>query len=176
MTSPTNHGYSHLNSLLTYITIALTLVASTVHAQYSISGRVTDHATGQCLPFVDIYENSNGQLTATNDDGQYQLQYLPTGTYQLIVQSLEYNTDTLTVRITDSDVILDIALTKLSSTLTAVEISARRKELFALTRLRAVEGTAIYEGKKTEVVLLDMTSVLMYWATPRATTHHPPRL
>lgn len=155
MTSPTNHGYSHLNSLLTYITIALTLVASTVHAQYSISGRVTDQATGQCLPFVDIYENSNGQLTATNDDGQYQLQYLPTGTYQLIVQSLEYNTDTLTVRITDSDVILDIALTKLSSTLTAVEISARRKELFALTRLRAVEGTAIYEGKKTEVVLLD---------------------
>jgi len=77
------------------------------------------------------------------------------GTYQIIVQSLEYNTDTITAEIVDRDISVNVVLTGLSNTLTAVEIRARKKELFALSRLRSVEGTAIYEGKKTEVVLLD---------------------
>ena len=46
-------------------------------------------------------------------------------------------------------------LEPLAQKLTAVEIVARKAEYFDIRRLRPVEGTAIYAGKKSEVVLLD---------------------
>ena len=47
-----------------------------------------------------------------------------------------------------------IVLQPLSSQLSEVQISARREELFAMKRLRSVEGTTINSGKKNEVVLI----------------------
>jgi len=48
-------------------------------------------------------------------------------------------------------------LTLLSEQLNEVEIKARKAKAFELSRLKDVEGTAIYAGKKTEVVLVDQS-------------------
>lgn len=50
-------------------------------------------------------------------------------------------------------------LAPLSQNLTAVTVLAEQEKRFAIRRLRAVEGTAIYLGKKTEVVRLDGLTV-----------------
>ena len=50
---------------------------------------------------------------------------------------------------------LEIVLETLGEELTEVVITRQREQVFALTQLKGVEGTAIYEGKKSEVVLVD---------------------
>jgi len=46
----------------------------------------------------------------------------------------------------------------LSTQLSEVQISARREELFAMKRLKSVEGTTINSGKKNEVVLIGQSA------------------
>ncbi|WP_295181118.1 TonB-dependent receptor, partial [uncultured Christiangramia sp.] len=57
----------------------------------------------------------------------------------------------------NADTRVNFELAKLSNNLSEVMITNRREEIFALRKLRKVEGTAIYAGKKSEVVLLDKT-------------------
>ena len=51
--------------------------------------------------------------------------------------------------------IIDIFLKPLGEQLSEVELNVRKTKVFALKRLKDVEETAIYAGKKTEVVLVD---------------------
>lgn len=109
---------------------------------------------GQPVPFTDVYEINTRQLVTTDLEGRYMVTDLPDGQYALVIYSFDYNVDTVFINIAGKALTKNIRLTDLSTSLTEVEIRARRKELFALQRLGAVEGTAIYEGKKTEVVLI----------------------
>jgi Fe(3+) dicitrate transport protein len=52
---------------------------------------------------------------------------------------------------------LNIQLETLSEELTEVEIIAQNNKVFELQRLKDVEGTAIYAGKKTEVIQVDQS-------------------
>ncbi|MEL6135577.1 MAG: TonB-dependent receptor plug domain-containing protein, partial [Bacteroidota bacterium] len=71
------------------------------------------------------------------------------------------------ITITRQDVILEIELQEITYELSEVVISQRREELFALRRLKEVEGTAIYAGKKNEVVVLDQLTANLAANNPR---------
>lgn len=73
---------------------------------------------------------------------------------QIILFKEQYQViDTLITTPTPSPV--TIYMNPLSLQLTAVEIEARRKELYAIRQLKDVEGMTINSGKKTEVVVLE---------------------
>ncbi len=90
-----------------------------------------------------------------DEQGRFQFDQLAYGEYRLVVFTAGKATWQQTILLDQSILKLEISLEDLAVELDAVEVQARREETFGITRLRAVEGTAIYEGKKSEVVVLD---------------------
>lgn len=111
-----------------------------------------DAMDGKPVAGVQIYEK-NGKLLDTS---------LPDGSFNIAVEQPEitlvffsYDYSILELELSDYTQELNIKLEPLAETLNAVEIIVRKKQIFKLKRLKDVEGTALYAGKKTEVVLLE---------------------
>lgn len=161
----TNHGYYLLRNKYIYTAYLLILSTTLLLGQYSISGIISDGKYP--IEKVDVYEKTTQKLVNSDKNGHYEIQDLAPGIYHLTVYSFEYNTTHIKFEIIDSDLNQNITLKPLSSSMSTIEILARKKELFGLKKLNAVEGTAIYEGKKSEVVLLDQLVANLASNNPR---------
>ncbi|MDR9442816.1 MAG: carboxypeptidase regulatory-like domain-containing protein [Schleiferiaceae bacterium] len=133
---------------------SLILLAWSAKAQVALRGRVVDGA-GRALPAVEVYLSGPQEFLATTDGQGRFAQQLPPGAYRLIVFGAAYQT--LRQKLTlQKDTSLTITLQPLSQNLNEVDVQATRSKL-GRKRLREVEGTALYAGKKSEVVVLDET-------------------
>ncbi|GAA0873064.1 TonB-dependent receptor [Gangjinia marincola] len=92
-----------------------------------------------------FYSNAQGSFTITG---------LTPGTYTVLAFSMAYQIFQEPV-IFDPSKTITITLEPLGEELNEVIITQQRQKLFSLRRLKPVEGTAIYAGKKSEVVLLE---------------------
>ncbi len=127
-----------------------------LHAQYSITGKVTDPLAREVVSGVEVYHRQSGRTVFTDAEGNFILEGLEEGRQQLVFFSYQYQVlDTLIVL--NENTQLAIRLNPLQNVLSEVTIQDRRQEIFNLKRLNEVEGTAVYAGKKSEVVLLDNT-------------------
>ncbi|MCH4823425.1 TonB-dependent receptor [Gramella lutea] len=129
----------------------LTLFAN---AQFSLSGKVTSADTGEAVPNAEVWNKTTGKLTVANENGEFEISSLAEGSYVFAVFSYEYEIIEKEIRI-EGDTNLNFELSPLAESLSEVMITNRREQIFALRKLRKVEGTAIYAGKKSEVVLMD---------------------
>src|SRR5690606_7002304 len=84
----------------------------------------------------------------------FEIVNLEEGTYEFAVFGFDHEIIDRTINITGNTEV-DFELFPLSESLSEVVLTNRREQIFALRQLRKVEGTAIYAGKKSEVVLLD---------------------
>lgn len=132
------------------------LLATLGYAQVKVSGVVSDVASGATVPFVEVYDKENGLLTTTDGEGYFEFN-TSKPRITLVFFSYEHAIREVVVEIENEEKRLDVALELLQVNLTEVEVTARKKQVFELSRLKDVEGTAIYAGKKTEVVLLDQS-------------------
>ncbi|WP_224489539.1 TonB-dependent receptor domain-containing protein [Robertkochia flava] len=139
-----------------YSFIICFLIAAFSYAQVAVKGVITDAETGEPLPFVEIYDKENGLLTTTDVNGSYAFTTRKEA-LTLVFFSYDHAIREVVISSTATAENLDIALEPLQVNLTEVEVTARRKRVFELSRLKDVEGTAIYAGKKTEVVLVDQS-------------------
>lgn len=128
------------------------LVSFVSSAQFSFSGKVS--AAQKPVEHAEVYLTQLGKSTVTNAKGVFEFGNLPAGTYKLVIFSFEYETLKQTLALS-GDTALQFQLDPLSEQLSEVIIQNRRKEIFALRHLRDEEGTAIYAGKKSEVVQLE---------------------
>ncbi len=135
------------------ILILLFFIVTSVTAQYNLSGKVIDENKNP-LPNVEVYLKETEKLVTSNENGNYIFNNLPAGSYTIIVFSFGYQINEQEISINDN-VTLDIRLEKLGEELSEVVLTQQREQLFALKQLRKVEGTAIYAGKKSEVVVID---------------------
>ena len=136
------------------IIIVLFFAMQNLFAQYTISGKIVDNE-GKAINSVEIYNASGGTLAKTNAQGNYKTTSLKPGKYSIVFFSYNYEISEKVVTISNQNLKLDIVLQKIEEELSEVVISQRKKKVFALKRLQEVEGTAIFAGKKTEVVLVD---------------------
>jgi Fe(3+) dicitrate transport protein len=131
------------------------ILAFAINAQQMVSGRVTNKATQKPLNNVEVYDTALGLLAKTDIKGYYEFaankQKLSLVFFLYEFQIIEVDV------IVEADVILSPQLETLGEELTVVEIKARKNKVFELSRLRDVEETAIYAGKKTEVVLIEQS-------------------
>lgn len=128
---------------------------------FSVSGKITKAGTGQPLPQAEVLLTDKGIIAKADAKGTYQLTNLANGTYTLTAYSEGLASMTRQVTISNGNETLDFVLQPLQGTLREVNVKGRQEKTFGITRLNAVEGTAIYEGKKSEVVVLnDITANL----------------
>ena len=142
--------------LKVYNTLLVLFIAmTTVLAQNKVSGVVTDKASNKTLANVEIFEKSSGVLAKTNTDGYYEFTTYKK-TITLVFFSYEFQVAEIQLTIA-TDTTINQQLEALGEQLSAVEITARKSKVFELSRLKDVEETAIYAGKKTEVILVDQS-------------------
>ena len=130
-----------------------------VLAQHQISGYVIDAETKEPIEKVDIYDNNAGRSYQTDEEGYFEINDLTYGTYFLYFYKLGYEVEQRPIVLDTKNTDIYIELNKLSGEMSEVAITEQRERVFAMERLREVEGTAIYAGKKNEVINLDQMVV-----------------
>ena len=121
---------------------------------FSLSGRVVSATSGQAL--VGAYLNLQpGNLVAESDKkGRFRFNNLSPGSYKLMAFADGMKTLSRDL-VLKGNTELSIEMDSLNYEMEAVDIIGRQDDAFGMGRLKSVEGTAIYAGKKTEVILVD---------------------
>lgn len=132
---------------------ALIFISSiSAYSQITVTGKIVDSETGNPITAAELY--INGEAYTADKRGSYQIKNLPKKPLELLVFSFEYE-PLKTIIDPRGDTTLNLQLDRLSNDLSEVVIRTQREEHFALRRLKPVDGTAIFAGKKNEVVLMD---------------------
>ncbi len=134
-------------------------------AQHSFSGVVTDE-NGTPIPNVEVYVREASKSTTTDSSGSFTIANIASGTYSIVVFGFAYDLVEERFEI-KKDIKKNYTLNQLGESLSEVVLTNRREKIFALRSLRKVEGTAIYAGKKSEVVILDQLTANLAANAPR---------
>jgi Fe(3+) dicitrate transport protein len=131
------------------------IVWSAATAQtFSISGKITGTENSILSNATVLIKNTN-YYSVADETGNYTIHNVKPGTYQISVSYIGYTEALKEVIITDKDLKIDFQLTEEILIVDSVEVKHKKEKTFGVTRLRDVEGTAIYAGKKSEVVVMD---------------------
>lgn len=138
-----------------------------VLAQHEIAGYVIEAKNNQPLEGVEIYDNNAGKSYVTDDEGYFEITGLPYGTFYLMFYKLGYEVEQRAIVPSAKNAIIYIEMEKLSREMTDVAVTEQREQVFAMKRLREVEGTSIFAGKKNEVIDLSQMVVNTSANNPR---------
>ncbi len=135
----------------------LALLTGILSAQSTVTLTVVD-TSGAPLPEAELFAAETARVTTTGPTGTATLGF-PTGVDTLTLTVFAPGLSSEQLRLGRGEGPRRITLRPLSLDLSSVLVTAEARRREALTRLRAVEGTAIYAGRKTEVVALDALTV-----------------
>ncbi|TDQ29221.1 TonB-dependent receptor [Zeaxanthinibacter enoshimensis] len=136
-----------------YSVICILLLSFFGYSQGSLQGIITG-ADGIPVPGAEVYLENTDTLAEADQNGNYVFNNLGEGTYNMVVFAFEFKVFETEVTV-EGATVRNITLEPLSETLSEVVLIQERQRVFALKSLKKVEGTAIYAGKKSEVVLMD---------------------
>lgn len=136
-----------------FVVFAFLMMSNNVLA-VKLSGYVYDYSNGQSLPGAKIVLEKLNTSVTTNADGYFVLNNIVPGNYEVIVFQFGYEKMQLHLNL-EKDCDTLIRLKSIEHELDPFEVKADPEQRFSVTRLNPVEGTAIYAGKKNEVVLMD---------------------
>ena len=147
--SNTKPGYSLLMTLLKDFKLALFLLLPILSfAQNKISGTVTD-GNGKKLAGVEVYNKSTNTKIFTDTAGVFEINEKTSASFDFVFFKEGYSIVEQSGISTGSAI--KIVLNKINN-LTEVIIKKQNQKLSAIYKLKDIEETAIYAGKKTEVV------------------------
>ncbi len=139
-----------MKSIIYYLLLILLFFFTTLGA-YSqtgvLKGKVFDSNSNEIIPFADILiENSNLLYSVSNENGEFRIENIPPGVYNVQVSSLGYETQTLaeltigSVRERYIDVFLDENVKQLDEVEVVSKVFRRDAESpVSVTRLGATE-------------------------------------
>lgn len=135
----------------TLIVLFLSLAA---FGQLTVTGTITDN-NGTPIPNAEVFVKQTQTLALTSEQGEFTIENIRTGRYDVVVFAFEFRVLEQTLDISASSV-LNFQLEPLAAQqLSEVVLTQERGKVFALKKLKTVEGTAIYAGKKSEVILVE---------------------
>ena len=132
------------------ILIIFLFFSETIISQQIFSGYIIDEETNEAIGGVKIYSKSDGLLEISDEKGFYSFEAYKNELISFYLENYELNEKKIDQKET-------IYLKPLVENLDEIEIIVRNEKIFSLQRLNAVEGTSIFEGKKSEVVLVDQS-------------------
>lgn len=133
----------------------LLLVVNRVNAKYyTISGNVFNAQTTEPVYNIIVELEPSEAKMRTDSSGAFAFNNLYPGKYRVVFKSMAYERKIVAVEVTNESIHLDsIFVTPFVRQLTEVTVQGEQQN-FGVTRLRSVDGTAIYDGKKNEVILV----------------------
>lgn len=150
--SITKPGYYLLTmKLKDFSCILLLLFTINSFSQYKISGIITSE-NGIKLALVEVYDKTSGTKYLSNTKGEFSIELVKPGNCELVFYKENYAVLEKTVSTSDESVV--IVLDKVTN-LSEVVINTQKDKIFALNKLKDIDETAIYAGKKTEVISLN---------------------
>lgn len=125
-----------------------------LQAQVVVKGTVG--ILGEPLPGANVYLKGTGFQTVSNNNGEFMIASIPQGDYTLVVFFLGNKTFSTNLSIGPSERViqLKIEMEEISGELNQITVNGNNSDSYGIRRLKAVEGTAIYEAKKNEVIQL----------------------
>ena len=148
-------GFYHLTmKLKDFKVLLLVLVSISGFSQTNLKGLVTD-TFGNPLANVEIYNKTTSKLISSNAKGEFVFSEVFKGKNELVffLQGFTILEKTIDASVATTNLV--IVLEDLSTNLSEVVVIKQKQKLFALNKLKDIEETAIYAGKKTEVISLD---------------------
>ena len=140
----------------TYVIAVILFMALCSGLGAQITGTVVDAESGIGLAGVEVIEVNSGFSTLCDKDGIYDLDMVVAEPLQLILFKEGYQLKEVIIDSNTEE--YDFQLLRLSVELSEVELVRQRKEIFAIRKLKNVEGTAIYAGKKSEVIVMNLVN------------------
>ena len=122
---------------------------------YSIQGRVVAKSSGKALVGADVYLLQSDLHTKTDAQGKFQFNRVAEGNYELAATYLGLQALSISIQVDRDKKGVKMALPEISFDMEDVSIEEQVDGSFGITRLKAVEGTAIYAAKKSEVILVE---------------------
>lgn len=121
---------------------------------YTISGYVYNASDGTPVSNLMVVLEKGDAKTVTDSTGFFAFRNLYSGSYKIVFRNMTYERKVVDVVVESAHVQLDtIWIKPFVKQLDEVTIKSGG-QTFGVTRLKAVEGVAIYEGKKNEVILM----------------------
>lgn len=118
---------------------------------FSITGKIQDVNTGQGIGYTQCMLTGTPYFAYSDSAGNFILSKIPAGNYTLWISAFGYEDLSQNLRITNS-IHQTFKLKPAVQNMDEVVLNFGPANTFGITRLKAVEGTAIYAGKKTEVI------------------------
>ena len=134
------------SSLLLFLLLTLN-----AFSQSSINGVVTS-SNGTKLAYVEVFNKTLSIKTSTNSNGEFSINIEENKQNELAFYKENYGIFERTV--TSGENNLEIVLENINS-LSEVVINKQLDKISALNKLRDIEETAIYAGKKSEVISVE---------------------
>jgi Fe(3+) dicitrate transport protein len=140
-----------MKNLTMFVVALLFCVTTSAQQDFSISGTVR---TGdEPAAYATVSLTPAGTKKFSNDNGFFRFAKLAAGSYHLTVSFVGYKSYQQKIILADKNISLDINLTRANDTLDVITVMAKKNESVS-GRLKDVYGTAIYAGKKTELINL----------------------
>ncbi|SHG17810.1 TonB-dependent receptor domain-containing protein [Flagellimonas flava] len=133
--------------------IFLVFLGTSAWGQHNFTGVVTD-VEANPIDLAEVYISELQLLETTSENGNFYFSDVPSGTYKVVVFAFGHRVKEQTVDV-QGDVNKALSLQPLGEQLSEVVLTKEREKVFALQQLKKVEGTAIFAGKKSEVVLIE---------------------
>jgi Fe(3+) dicitrate transport protein len=135
--------------LLLFILSSFNLSAQT----FTLKGEVKS-ASGNGVANASVSLKKSPYSTICDSSGNYQLDNIKPGNYVLQVSAVGYQPLVEELKIAEN-IRANVSLVVLVQQLNDVNVKAKKDNNFGVTRLKAVEGTTINAGKKSEVIVMD---------------------
>ena len=103
-------------------TFILSILTFVVQAQIKMNGRVVDSETQKPLEGVTIYLSHTTNGTTTNAKGEFQLEHVKPGKYELVATSLNYEDYVISVQVGSTSESISILLKPTSNQLKEVVV------------------------------------------------------
>lgn len=162
--SNTKRGFYHLTMTSKVFSILILLFSISTLAQKSVKGIIKD-TNQKGLENVEIYNKATYQNYFSNANGEFVITSLAKGENSIVFFLQGYKIREVIIDETFQD--LEIILEELTTSLSEVVIIKEKEKQFALNKLKDIEETAIYAGKKTEVISLDKITANKATNNPR---------
>jgi Fe(3+) dicitrate transport protein len=139
-----------------YILICLFLTLAVLGASaqnFSLTGTVSG-PSGKAIPNATIVLKNTAYATTCDSVGNYHIINIKAGKYTIVVTAVGFAANSSNINIREN-VTANITLSESVYQLSDVNVKNKKEATFGVTRLKAVEGTTINAGKKSEVIVMD---------------------